>query len=288
MTPGFKPYTGPTDAYEGDCPVCGERAEFTRDRLGIAESFHCNSCRASLRYQGQARAILRAFARRGAKSIAELVEEPEFRRLRIFEPGSLGPLRRYLRRLECYERSEYAPDASPGERRDGVRCEDLMRLSFEPESFDLVITSDIFEHVRHPYRAFAEVHRVLRAGGMHIFTVPCYWPMRASTIARVDVSGAEDVLLMEPAYHGRNGEHLVYNDFGLDMLDRLEATGFVTDVTLFASASETTSRQATFCSVRPLPRDAPVEARVPDETDELRTRRRPRRFNHKWLSRSQV
>lgn len=244
----FKPYDGPPDEYECPCSVCGVRGVFSRDRLGIAESFRCRSCGASLRYQGQARAIVRAFSRCGVRSLAEFVTEPEFSALSIFEPGSLGPLRQYLRRAHRYERSEYEPSARSGEIRDGVRYEDLMQLSFDAESFDLVVTSDIFEHVRHPYRAFAEVHRVLRPGGMHIFTIPCRWPPHRWTEPRVDVSGPIDVMIEEPVYHGAS---LVYNDFGLDLFDTLQAIGFVTDVQLFASSSETTSRQATFRSVRP-------------------------------------
>ena len=282
MTLGYKhpPYTGPLDQYEGACSVCGQPGQFTRERLGIAETFHCKSCRAALRYQGQARAILRAFARRGARSIAALVEEPEFARVAIFEPGSIGPLRRYLRRVDEYVRSEYDPSAAPGDLRDGVRCEDLMRLSFANQSFDLVVTSDIFEHVRHPYRAFEEVYRVLRDGGMHIFTVPGRWPLRERTLSRVDVSGPEDVLVEEPVHHG---PHLVYNDFGLDLLDRLDAVGFVTDVMLFASTSETTSKQVTFCSVRPFKRDAPLQtqSRAEGEPDPA-PQRTHRRLALRW------
>ncbi len=129
-----------------------------------------------------------------------------------------------------------------------MRCEDLMRLSFASESIDLVITSDIFEHIRHPYRAFGEVYRVLRQGGMHIFTVPGRWPMRESTCVRVDVSGEEDVLLVPPEYHYHD---LVYNNFGYDLLDRLDEMGFVTDPMLFASTTALTSSQVTFCSKRP-------------------------------------
>jgi SAM-dependent methyltransferase len=173
--------------------------------------------------------------------------------------------------------------AAPGEVRDGVRCEDLMRLSFADQSFDLVVTSDIFEHVRHPYQAFEEVYRVLHDGGMHIFTVPCRWPMRERTVSRVDVSGPEDVFVEEPMYHG---PHLVYNDFGLDLLDRLDAVGFVTDVMLFASTSETTSKQATFCSVRPLRRGTPVQTPTGADNEPHPVSPNPHwRLASRWLSR---
>lgn len=193
--------------------------------------------------------MLRALSRRGSRSLAELVREPEFRRMRIFEPGTMGPFRRLLQPLDGYVQSIYDPTVARGRERDGLRCEDLMQLTFESGTFDLVVTSDIFEHVRHPRRGFAEIFRVLKPGGSHIFTVPGTWPLRQQTVERVDVTGDEDVLVLPPKYHNR--EHLLYNDFGLDLLDLLDEIGFVTDPMLFASESATTSAQVTFCSQRP-------------------------------------
>lgn len=137
-----------------------------------------------------------------------------------------------------------------------------MALTYPSDTFDLVITSDVFEHVRHPYEGFAEVHRVLRPGGAHIFTVPVRWPMREHTIERVDTSGDEDVFLLEPVYHRI---HLVYNDFGADMLDKLAEIGFATEAIRFESTSRAAARLLTFCSVKTIgtggsPRDGHLRA----------------------------
>ena len=140
------------DWFDGWCLVCGEHHRFVRDRIGARETFRCPSCNASLRYRGQARALLRHFESLAADCVATLVQSPQFRQLEKWEPGQLGPFRRHLRKVEGYQVSTYAPDAQPGEVRDGVRCEDLMRLSYPSDSFDLVITSDVFEHVRRPAR----------------------------------------------------------------------------------------------------------------------------------------
>ena len=122
----------------------------------------------------------------------------------------------FFRRLPNYVTSAYWPDVEPGEERDGTRCEDLMAVTFTDErSFDLVVTSDIFEHVREPYVGFAEVHRVLRrGGGRHIFSLPVQAPMRCEQRSSVfDTSGDKDIFPVEPLYH-HSGQHLVYNDFG--------------------------------------------------------------------------
>lgn len=250
-------YEGPEDAFTATCAVCGDRGRFRRDRRSIAASFPCPSCGAVLRYQGQARVLVSRYARHGATSLAELVREPEFRLMRIWEPGRLGPFRRYLRRLGGYQESRYWPDVEPGETRGGVRCEDLMAPTFASDSFDLVITTDVFEHVRKPYLGLAEVFRVLRPGGVHVFTVPARWPMRSQTRVRVDTSGDEDAFLLDPAYHGNS---LVYHDFGLDMLGRLADIGFETEPVVFDSSSPGASQHVTFRATKPAGADTGARA----------------------------
>ena len=116
-----------------------------------------------------------------------------------------------------------------GGSRGGVRCESLEQLSYKNETFDLVISSDILEHVRKPMLAFAEIYRVLRPGGVHIFSIPVEYPMPAQTIARVDVTGEVDVHLLPEHYHGdgAGGKSLVYNDFGADVIRQLNHMGYM-------------------------------------------------------------
>jgi SAM-dependent methyltransferase len=211
--------------------VCGWAGTFVRDAHSDREGFPCGGCGSSLRYRHQAEVLLTVYARAGSKSLAELVREPQFRELSVYEPGVTGTLRRHRSDLADYVQSYYWADAAPGDFRDGVRCENLERLTFPDESFDLVVTSDVFEHIRRPWHAFAEVRRVLRPGGWHIFTVP-FNPRRDSR-PRVDVSDAGDLDLMPRRYHGspvEPGGSLLYTDFGRDLPERLELLGF--DVTV--------------------------------------------------------
>jgi SAM-dependent methyltransferase len=50
------------------------------------------------------------------------------------------------------------------------RVEDVHRLSFADESVGTVLMLETFEHVRDPLRAAAEVHRVVRPGGLVVFS----------------------------------------------------------------------------------------------------------------------
>jgi SAM-dependent methyltransferase len=105
-----------------------------------------------------------------------------------------------------------------------------MNLTFPDGAFDVVITSDILEHVRHPDLAFAEISRVLASGGKHIFTVPTNVPFSRPTIKRVDVEGPEDIHILPAAYHGdgKGGRSVVYNEFGDDLLGIIEHCGMQT------------------------------------------------------------
>jgi SAM-dependent methyltransferase len=122
--------------------------------------------------------------------------------------------------------SEYVEDAEPGSVDNGVRREDLQALSFPNAAFDLVLTSEVFEHVADPWKAFAEVRRVLRPGGRHIFTVPEV--LGAKTRSRADLP---DVFHMD----GPGERSLVITDFGDDLTELLRGHGFTTVVHNFPS-----------------------------------------------------
>lgn len=155
------------------------------------------------------------------------------------ELSARGPLARFLKRAaKSAAFSEYFADVEPGSYREGVRCEDVQRLSYADASFDLVTHTEVLEHVPDDARAFAELHRVLRPGGTMLFTVPLYggYP----TIERARLRNGEIEHLMEPAYHIdplRGAGILAFRDYGLDIVGRLRAAGF-------AEASVVTPRHA--------------------------------------------
>jgi SAM-dependent methyltransferase len=143
----------------------------------------------------------------------------------VYEPATHGVLVPRLHRLaRSYVVSEYFDGAEPGEIRDGVQHQDLQRLTFSDASFDLVITSEVFEHVADPWQGFRELRRVLRPGGRHVFTVP--------SIPGTE-TGSRDGL--PPVVHGdpvRPEGALVMTDFGDDLPALLAPLGFETRVRL--------------------------------------------------------
>ncbi len=150
-------------------------------------------------------------------SIAALVDEERFASLLVAELNMVGRMHPFLAKHPGLTFAEY-PE------------EDVHALSYADASFDLVLTSDTLEHVADPMSGFAELRRVLRPGGRHVFTVPVD-PARARTHSRDGLPAQ---------HHGRGGgpyalvsrkaDMLAYTEFGADLPDLLDAVGFETIV----------------------------------------------------------
>ncbi|WP_439594862.1 methyltransferase domain-containing protein [Falsiroseomonas sp.] len=209
------------------CTVCGSARLTPIEGADLRESIRCTSCFALGRSQAVARVLLDRFGQGGEESLAELRRgEPA---LRLHELGFVGGIAETLRGWGGYSSSEYFDDVPPGQTGpQGVRCEDVTRLTFADESFDIVLSQDVMEHVPDPRRGFAETFRVLRPGGAHIFTIPQNRDLRHSvTRTRLGPQGLKH--LLPAAYHGdpvREGGALVFTDFGLDLPELIESVGF--------------------------------------------------------------
>lgn len=230
------------------CTLCGWTGVFQKKHNSIREGYCCENCKASLRYREQSKFIVEKFAKSSQfDTLESMAKSGDLNDVSIYEPGIIGPYRKYFNRLKKYEISYYWPNINPGEKHNNVVCQDLEKLTYPNNTFDMVITSDILEHVRNPSSAFGEIFRVLKPGGYHIFTVPILWPLTKKTVIRVDTATDEDVHLLPPHYHSspvdKDGS-LVYTDFGIDILNMLDHLGFSTEY-------RGISYNVTFCSMKP-------------------------------------
>lgn len=120
--------------------------------------------------------------------------------------------------------SEYFGDEHrSGDLVNGVRHEDLQSLSFSDASFDIVMTSEVLEHVPDAERAEREIVRVLRRGGKYVFTVPLDAYGDRDTILAERLADGSIRFHGEPVYHGdpiRAGGILAYRIFALGDLER--------------------------------------------------------------------
>ena len=194
------------------CPFCGPRilVRLNHDEHGI----RCVRCGASAIHLSMGSALN--------------TYVPDLARRDAYELSARGPLVAHLRRVaRSLSVSEYMPEANS---RGAVRSEDVQGLTFADASFDLVTHTEVLEHVPDDARAFYELHRVLRPGGIMLFTVPQHGGERTVERARLRNGNIEH--LLAPAFHRdplRGGAGIfAYRDYGRDISGRLRAAGFDT------------------------------------------------------------
>jgi SAM-dependent methyltransferase len=208
----------------GTCPVCGRSGvRFHPFTDNLRESGACSSCGASNRQRQMALMLRRELRQRPRGRLALPAQ------LRLYSAEASGALHAALADAPGHVCSEYWGTAyASGTTVNGIRHEDLQQLSFDDASFDIVLSSDVLEHMPDAYCAHREIFRVLRRGGRHIFTVPFRGAPCDDVRAKLVPSGIE--YLAEPLYHGdpvRPGEGVVvWRIFGEEMFSHLQDIGF--------------------------------------------------------------
>ena len=88
---------------------------------------------------------------------------------------------------------------------------DALRLPYADNSFDVVLMSEILEHIPSDEAAIAEMARILKPGGIGAVTVPRYWPEKVCWA-------------LSDAYHEVEGGHVrIYK--ASELADKLRAAG---------------------------------------------------------------
>ena len=217
------------------CTVCGAFCRFDIRGDNLREDCCCSNCGATNRHRQLAWVLCSAIAQSTRKSLAGL---PTLRlqcgELAIYNTEARGPVHDQLAPMPRYRCSEYfGPSHKSGDLVNGVMHQDLQRLSFPDATFDVVLSSDVFEHIPDPYLAHREVMRVLKPAGRHVFTVPFVLDGHLDQVrARIGSNGLEH--LHPSIYHldpvTGKADVLVFTIFGLEMLVRLRSIGFSTEL----------------------------------------------------------
>jgi SAM-dependent methyltransferase len=227
MTPVKSSYKNvPFGGLSGICPVCGFLAVFDGFTDNERETGACSICAASNRQRQMAKLI---------RTIYNLKEEGAFcfpTEFNLYNTESTGPLHTALATaIPRYTCSEYfGYHVERGANINGVLHQDMQNFTFLDNQFDLILSSDVMEHIPNPYDAHREIFRILKSGGRHIFTVPFY-PWEALDEVRAIERDGQTEYLNEEMYHSdpvRPEEGiLVYTIFGLQMIVTLASIGFI-------------------------------------------------------------
>lgn len=215
----------------GYCPVCEKETIFLAREYGLRDHYRCIRCGCIPRN----RAII--------KILQSL--RPNWRTLTIHESS---PTHGYISekfKSECdnYTFSYYDEKNELGEMYKNDKRysnQNLEEMTFENNSFDVFITSDVFEHILNPWKAFNEINRVLRHNGIHIFTTPLYPFIR--TRSRIRITDKEVVNVLPPIYHGnpisQKGSLVTY-DWGGDIVEKIyKNSGMKSEIYQFQCTEE--------------------------------------------------
>lgn len=80
---------------------------------------------------------------------------------------------RYYTHVSEYVGLEYDTPSNRHKKADAFY--DGTHFPFDDESFDVAVSNEVFEHVFNPKEHLAEIHRVLKPGGLLFMTVPFVW-----------------------------------------------------------------------------------------------------------------
>lgn len=119
-----------------------------------------------------------------------------------WEMSTYGAPTKFLRQrgVSCVE-SEFFPGIASGQIVAGVLCQDATATSFADESFDLVSSNQVVEHIENDLKSYHEAFRILRPGGTLLFAVPLFNTPESHQLART-VDENVEFLRQPPEYHG--------------------------------------------------------------------------------------
>lgn len=213
------------------------------------ESLECTHCGAKLRGRRIAQVLLSLFpvGNPPAPSLADWVEHSEIKHLRVAEINTIDGLHSFVKKLPYFTGSDYHDTNGPAAVESGSQSEDLTRLSYADNSLDLILTSETLEHVPDLDAALGEIHRVLAAGGRHVFTVPVL-PTTERTFSRSITlpDGAIEDRAPRICHPGGDWGYPVFTEFGIDLPAVLSQAGFDT-VVHFGPVSEDDLAQVYVC-----------------------------------------
>ncbi len=176
----------------GFCPVCETAATFIARDPWFRGHLRCQSCNSAVR----------------ERALALVLNEtcPHWRALSIHEssPVNQGISLKLKQQCGAYIATQYFPGQPLGETVRGFRNEDLEKQSFADQSFDIVVSLDVMEHVFQPGLVYAEIFRTLRPGGCYIHTFPIERSITAAAqpLAELSPGGTIRHLTEKPEYHG--------------------------------------------------------------------------------------
>lgn len=224
---------GEQRSYQGYCIACEAQTTFRLNDSGVSqpnvrENLSCVRCRLNTRQ----RLMLAAMRASGGKQARTGVQGALLEKTtRLYAHAHA--------RMPWLRGSEYLGEGRQSGRHYWwstrwwrwryTRHESITSLSYGNATLDLLAHSDVLEHVYDTAAALRESARVLKPGGVMLFTVP-FFIDNAQSILRGRPKASGDIEhLQPPEYHGdglSRGGIYTFHNFGWDILDQIRDAGF--------------------------------------------------------------
>jgi SAM-dependent methyltransferase len=192
--------------------------------INVTNSLSCSFCEAKFRVRCAAQSLLEN-SNTSCKSIKELYLtcKKGVKHLDILETASIGGIFSRYNDWNGLVKTEFFDDVDRGKYKNNIRSENLLRLTFGDETFDIVVALDVLEHISEPWNAISEINRVLKTNGIAVITIPIDLRNQHTRQLAKEKHGKIYYLTL-PAYHSdplRNQGSLVFTDFGTDVVNIL-------------------------------------------------------------------
>lgn len=199
--------------YNGHCTCCQKEVNFISNNQWLRDNFKCSNCGCIPRERALMHVIKEQYSNWMDLDIHES------------SPGNRGHSLLLKSKAKNYTTSHFFSGYNLGEIVKGFRNEDLENQTFKDEVFDIVVTSDVMEHIYDPEKAFKEIHRTLKPGGAHIFSVPIINKHKPTQKWAEKGDDGAPIFLYEPEWHGNpidsKGSPVTYH-WGYDIKDFIE------------------------------------------------------------------
>lgn len=201
--------------HKGFCPCCDKEVVFESKSSWLRDNYFCLNCQSIPRQRALMLTIEKLY--------------PNWKNLDIHEtsPSGGGASNKLKNNCKNYLETQFFPQKPYGTIINNFRNENIEQQTFPDESFDLVISQDVMEHVYHPDKAFNEIARTLKKGGAHIFTVPIYTKHKKSEVWATLGDNGKPVFLKTPEFHGNpvdpEGSPVTMH-WGFDIVDFIKET----------------------------------------------------------------
>jgi len=176
-----------------------------REWFDEREGTRCQNCRMSKRVRMLLWSIRKLY--------------PDFNPLHILHLNQTNELSKVFSEVRSLTETEYNADRELGAEINGVSNQDMCRLTFDSNLFDLVLHSETLEHILDYEQALSEAWRVLKPGGWHVYSIPLLHERTTRQRIMKDHTG-RTINLLPLSTHGLDGEYPVVWEFGGDFLSK--------------------------------------------------------------------